>query len=368
MSLQAGYEGTPLHIRLVAGRLLTVQDVFVHPGGQDDNLGDSALRAALLVALRRSSTRLHVHLDAQSSDYVAGLPLGDLDVLYEDRRAWLDASARSDGSAFVVNAGEINPQVRKSFPSAARATELRAVAARGGVVIAAGLGIKHPRVAEHVRFSRTLRDAAVVSWRDRESRDAADFGDVAPDWAFALGADPKNWLHPDKRHFLAVTLRFDRPWPDDRWFDEVRRLATRTTTRVITVAQVARDAPLAVRLADALNGEYLVAPSTRHDDMNAHVRGVYSRSLAVVSDRAHALIMGATEGAVPLGTAADPQKIQRILDAAGVGDLTGHHSTFADRASQVEAALPNLPGAVHSARQDLDRLTTRIHDSLASTP
>jgi hypothetical protein len=231
---------------------------------------------------------------------------------------------------------------------------------RGGVVIAAGVGLKDPALAATVQFDRALREASVMSWRDHASRDAAGFGDVAPDWAFTLGSESSTWSGREARRFVAVTLRFDRPWPEERWFNAVRALASRHDATIVTVAQVARDAPLAVRLAEALGGIYLVARSTCHDDLDTHVRSVYAQSLAVVSDRAHALIMGATEGAYPLGTAADPQKIKRLLDTAGVGALTGHHDGFAERAAGVEAQLPGLPAAIGQARGQLSDLTARI--------
>jgi polysaccharide pyruvyl transferase WcaK-like protein len=351
---------------LVEKRGSHVQDVFVHPAGQDDNLGDSALRVGLLEALRSDSTRLHVHLEGQSSDYLTGVPLSRGDAFYPMRRPWLDATAKTANPVFVFNAGEINPQPDLLFPNPRRAAELSAVVERGGMVIAAGIGLKDPSVAARVVFEPALRHAAVVSWRDQASRDAAGFGDVAPDWAFALGSRTSNWAGADARPLIAVTLRFDRPWPEDRWFDAVRTLAARSNKQIVTVAQVARDAPLAVRLAEKLGGEYLVARSTRHDHLDAHVRSVYGSSVAVVSDRAHALIMGATEGAYPIGTAADPQKIKRLLDTAGVGALTGYHDGLADRAAELESVLPGLAEAITADRLALRALTARIHAAMGT--
>ncbi len=343
-----------------------MQHVFIHPAGQDDNLGDSALRVGLLQALRAPQQRLHVLLEGQTSDYLSAMPLQPDDVVYESRRAWLAARRKVARPVYVVNAGEINPVVDRAYPHPRRAVELRDTVKRGGVVIAAGLGLKDPSNASRVNFDIALRDASIMSWRDQGSAEAAGFGTHAPDWAFALGSAPSTWLPDAGRHRLAVTLRFDRPWPSDTWFTAVRRLAARTSTQIVTVAQVARDAPLAVRLAEALGGQYLVANSTSHSDLDQHVRQVYRESLAVVSDRAHALIMGATEGAYPLGSAADPQKIIRLLTTAGVGALTGHHSTFNDRQSRLETELPTLASAMNRSRAELIALSSRIHDVLGS--
>lgn len=337
-----------------------MRDVFVQPSGQDDNLGDSALRAGLLQALEDIGTRLHVHLVGQTSDYLAGLPAISDSTFYSDRDRWLRASEAVARPVFVFNAGEISPLPGLPYPQPDRAREMQRFLHRGGAVLAAGIGLKDPTSGTAVRFSPVLRDAALVSWRDAGSRDAAGFGDVAPDWAFAEGSSPAAWDGEEDRPSIAVTLRFDRPWPNDSWIRAVQDLARRTGRSIATVAQVARDAPRAVRLAEALGGRYLVAPSTRHDQLDHHVRGIYARSLAVVSDRAHALIMGATEGAYPLGTAADPQKIERILAAAGVGALTGHHDGFADRADGLEEARNGLGAAVEASRDRIRELTDRI--------
>lgn len=344
-----------------------MRDVFIHPSGQDDNLGDSALRAGLLHAVRHDAYRFHVHFEGQTSDYRAGIPLSRSDVVYETQRNWSSALAQTARPVYLLNAGEVNPRPGHSFPGGGRVRNMRRVAERGGVVIAAGIGLKSPADAHSVDFDRTLREADVMSWRDEGSQDAAGFGGSAPDWAFGLGSQPSAWTSPEQRGLLAVTLRFDRPWPEETWFAAVRDLARRTGTRIATVAQVARDAPRAVHLAEALGGDYLIAPSTRHDDLDSHVRSVYSRSLAVVSDRAHALIMGATEGAYPLGSAADPGKIRRLLDIAGVGRLTGDHSGFGQRAGGLESALPGLGRSIDSARGQLWALAERVHATIDAT-
>lgn len=342
-----------------------MQEVFVHPSGQDDNLGDSALREGLLKAVRTgSSRRLHVLVEEQSADYISGLPLMRDDLVYRSRRDWASSMMAAQRPALIVNAGEINPPDGLIYPHPARAAEMRIARERGGAVIAAGIGLKAPSVVPAVTFDKEFRAATLVSWRDQGSREAAGFGSMAPDWAFSLGRAESDWVEPAARTVVAVTLRFDRQWPGDAWIRAVRNLAARTHTRIVTVAQVARDMPRAVHLAGALGGEYSCAPTTRHRDVDRHVRSIYAKSLVVVSDRAHALIMGATEGAYPVGTAADPQKIQRILAAAGLSRLTGHHRQLEHRASQLGSALGELPLAIRSARGAVAGLTARISEIL----
>lgn len=348
------------------GKGTVVQHVYVEPLGQDDNLGDSVLRAAYIDALRGRDRQLHLQVEGQSPDYLSGLPLRSDDVVYRDRREWLKSLRATARPVSVLNAGEWTMRPRGNFPAAQRVTELRSALRRGGTVIAAGLGVQDPAIAATVSYAPVLLEAGLISWRDAPSRDAAGFGGAAPDWAFSLGTPTEEWAPRGDRPLIAVTLRFDRPWPDDAWMRAVIDLARRTDTRIVTVAQVARDSPRAVHLAEALGGEYLVAASTSHDDLDAHVRAVYARSLAVVSDRAHGLIIGATEGAYPIGSAADPQKISRMLDMAQISAATGSYDALPELSAGLDDAIDGLAPGVEAARTALSELRTQIDSVLTS--
>jgi hypothetical protein len=341
----------------------TTQDVFAQLPGQDDNLGDSALRVAYLQALRGAGRHVHVYLGTPTTDYAAEFKAA-LDItLYEQRVPWARALGAATRPVHAFNAGEINPRPGV-FPSPRVAAECARVLATGGALIMAGIGIKSVESIGQVTFDAAMREASVISWRDQGSRDAAGFGEFAPDWAYSLGTPVAEWASPAERRLLAVTLRFDRPWPGNGWVAAVRAFAADTATRIVTVAQVARDAPRAVRLAEVLGGEYLAPPSMRHDDLDAYVRAVYRRSLAVVSDRAHGLIIGATEGAYPIGSGSDPQKIARLLAAVGLGGLVGRYDEFPEFAVRFDAHLAGLGPAIHAARADLADLTREIRAAM----
>ncbi|MGH8956530.1 MAG: hypothetical protein ACRDVF_16125 [Microbacterium sp.] len=339
------------------------QHVFAHLSGQDDNLGDSALRLAYLEALRGAGRHVHVYLGEATGDFTAGFtPASDL-TFYDARGEWAQAEAAAARPVHAFNAGEINPRTGH-FPVPRRAAECARVLDAGGALIFAGIGIKNVDTLHGVVFDPVMRDASVMSWRDRGSRDGAGFGDFAPDWAYSEGRAVDEWAAAGDRPLIAVTMRFDRAWPGDQWLADVRAFAAATQTRIVTVAQVARDAPRAVRLAEALGGEYVMPSSMRHDVLDDYVRAVYRQSLAVISDRAHGLIIGATEGAYPIGSGSDPHKISRLLTAVGLGDLVGRYEQLGEFAEQFESHLPSLAPAVHSAREDIVRLTARIHAAM----
>lgn len=347
-------------------RTQVLQHVLIDVAGQDDNLGDSALRKSYVRAVAGPGRQLHLIGKSQTSDYIAGLDLPANSVWHEDRAQWLASRPVDSSPIHVFNAGEIDLAALQAYPTVLRSKELD-VAQMGGAVIAAGIGIKDPRDARKVDFRPSFRDADIVSWREEGSQEAAGFGVVNPDWAFALGSVTEAWAPTASRDVIAVTLRYDRPYPDDAWFAAIRRLADETSCRLVTIAQVARDAPRAMRLASELGGEYLRAPSFSHDVLDVHTRAVYSRSLAVISDRAHGVIIGATEGAYPIGSAADPQKLTRLLDVVGLGALVGRYDQLPDHAEQLGSQLSGLPKAINGSREALTRLSLRIQAVLGAT-
>lgn len=338
------------------------QDVFIHLGGQDDNLGDSALRAAYFHAVQGPGRRFHVHFESQTTDYLTGVPLKPEHKIYTDRSEWIQASKNASRAVLLFYAGEINPG--RAYPPRHTAIQLRQVVEGGGIVIMAGTGLKDPSALDPDAIHPLLRQAAIASWRDEPSRDAAGFGTFAPDWAFGLGTSTSSWAARESRSLIAVSLRFDRPMPDEGWVEAVRAFAAQTSTRIVTLAQVARDAPRAVHLAELLGGEYLPPPSMSHADLDAYVRQIYAQSLVVISDRAHGLIIGASEGACPVGSASNPQKIRRLLDAAGVGDLVGRYDQLPEFATRFESCLPEFAPAIDTARAELRELSHRINTAM----
>ncbi len=306
---------------------------------------------------------MHVYLGEATGDFTASFaPASDV-TIHSSRADWAEAEAVAARPVHAFNAGEINPRTGH-FPVPRRAAECARVLDAGGALIFAGIGIKNVDRLQGVTFDPVMRAASVMSWRDRGSRDGAGFGDFAPDWAYSEGAPVGEWAAVDERPFIAVTMRFDRAWPGDEWLADVRAFAAATQTRIVTVAQVARDAPRAVRLAEALGGEYVMPSSMRHDVLDEYVRAVYRQSLAVVSDRAHGLIIGATEGAYPIGSGSDPHKISRLLAAVGLGDLVGGYEQFGDFAARFESRLPSLAPAITAARAEIAALTGRIHAAM----
>lgn len=275
--------------------------VYVNAGGQRDNIGDSLLRRAYLDALRPLGV-LHVYV-GPDADYTSGLGLRAEDVWYGSPRKWLVHALLGAlaGSTIAFNTGEVVGTPEEGKKGAWQLVVARIAKLRGSRTILAGVSLRPGTSVEHTHLRPIADSAAYLSWRDEWSRDQLGRGQVQPDWAYSLGTDPSGWAAGSDRDVLAIAMRGDRPMPPDAWFDAVETTASTLNLRTVVVVQVRRDRERAYELASRLNAEVLEWNEENHEAQEAKVRALYSRSAAIVSDRIHALIVGFTEGAVPLG-------------------------------------------------------------------
>ncbi len=358
-------------------------DVLVSAVGQHDNIGDTVLRRAYLDVVRPLG-RLHVFVGDKPDGYVAGLRLHPDDVVHRDPTAWRTAVRRGllAGACYGFDSGET--EVRRPYAKRyARLAPLLAVnKARGGTAVQVGTGVREAQ-AWRVPIAATLRLLDVVAWRDAYSRDLMGVGQVAPDWAFALGPD-EGALRDDtqERPLLAVAVRqgtgdVRREPPDAAWAGRVRALADALGLTPVVVTQVGRDGPTGDRLAHDLGAEHVAWPHDDHAVQEDVLRDVYRRSRYVLSDRLHVVVVAATEGAVPVGltapTAPDaaPDKVERTLTAAGItGTCLPRDLPDVDAAVATLTAVQrtDVVDAVLAARASLGALGDRIRSAAGAPP
>lgn len=291
----------PVHYKNNAdkGTQVSRRMIFVNPTGQRDNLGDSVLRRPYLAMLRQHG-ELHV-LAADGTDYTSALELEPVDIAYSSRRRWLTAAmlaAVRGGAMFAINAGEIvtgKGYARRALWQVFLSTAMRA---RGGHVVALGVGVRDPEEAP-AALRTLMRGVNLMSWRDPASAQGSRTGTVNPDWAFTTGTAPDVPGLSD-RPYLALSFRGDRPAPSAAWLDSVKEWARVRELEPLVVVQVRRDGDLGRMIAEHLRCEVVEWPGDRnHRDHEAVVRSYYRICALVVSDRIHSLILGLSEGAVP---------------------------------------------------------------------
>lgn len=293
--------------------------VYVNPSGQRENLGDSVLRRAYLDELRRLG-ELHV-LAGEHPAYVAGLGLSPNDRIYSSKREWLVGAlrhVRREESVFAVNAGEVVTGRNYASTYLWQSALSRATQKGGGKTVAMGIANREHPATLRPLLARFVRSGDLVTWRDGEAARMFGVGSVQPDWAVALGQSDEVLAKSSSRDQIAISLRGDRTLPSDVWFASVEQaLAEMGSPRVVVVVQVMRDTPRARELASRFRGTtFEWAEDRSHSDHENRIRDIYRSCRAVISDRIHALIIGMTEGALPVGFAPhSPQKIVKTFSA-----------------------------------------------------
>ena len=176
---------------------------------------------------------------------------------------------------------------------------------------------------------------------------------------------------------LAIAFRqslshMSRDKPDDEWVAKVRRLADRLGLEPSVVAQIERDGPLAVELAERLGCRALPWLDDNHARQEERLREVYRDSALVLSDRLHAVVIAATEGAVPIALSSGPMdKVSRTLEGAGIHATSvrrdlGDESAFETTVDDALARRAEIMDAVVDARRRLTAVTDQLRTRLAA--
>ncbi len=324
--------------------------IFLSTWGQNDNIGDSILRRGLLRSFQEmDGVELHVHVgrrepgESNDEGYLSALGLRGDEILYDRTIDWLKgASTRvfAKRTIIVLPAGEIvYPKFGKRMVAAGNLLMALAPRVRGGTALQVGAGVRMSSVGEQAKagtrrvsdvvavpmLERVSRRAmAMVAWRDSATRRSFGVGDVLPDWAFGEGADPRLGglgAAPAQRKLLAVTTRWDRGELTGDKVAQLRRLADRHDLTLQVYSQVRRDREHTVRLAQTLHPgtEPVLFEDQSHAEWEHQVRALHRQSAIVASDRAHALIIGATEGAIPVAISNwTTEKPVRTVRAGGI--------------------------------------------------
>ncbi|WP_027133200.1 hypothetical protein [Geminicoccus roseus] len=348
--------------------------VFVWCTGQDDNIGDVVLRRRLLDELRPFGT-LHIFLADASVEFVQALSLAIDDVVYEDHERWkatLNEAARRGPVLSIGKPGELQIDRIALRRALRRLLMHRRVVRNGGLVLQLGIGARSQPRSWMSLFRLAFRYHQQVLWRDPQSQAHFGFGAVMPDWGFGdLG--PKRPAAPleatGPRDLVAISMRGDRPIPGRPWLDGVKAFCQESGLSPVVVTQVRRDGERSRVLAHEL-GSYLVDWNDQtHVAQELRLRDIYARSALTISDRLHVLIVGFTEGSVPLCMLDRAEhKVGRHFDAAGypgasidvsgqaAGEIARHLHAAHARAAEVAAARLKVLERIGEVGRDLRRL------------
>lgn len=337
-----------------------MSEVHAWATGQDDNIGDTLLRRALLSHVGPGH-RLSLFVGRASDDFVKGLGVPPESRAFWSFPRWAASAARAalrGRSVLLLNAGEVAVSRRGGLRIATLVPVIWLTRARGGHAAWVGAASPVLRPGWIWVYRLAARACAPVSWRDRDTQRLMRRGALVADLGFGLGTPVEQWAPVDERHALVVSLRGDRPPPTDEWLGWVRDLAAEHDLRILVVSQVGTDASRGEQLARSLGGDALPWRGNDHLANEEQVREVYARSSVVISDRLHVLVVAATEGAIPLGWVESGRgKVRRHFDSIGLGWVGSYDGDRGPLPSPDSRSLTEysaqLARAVRSARSDL---------------
>ncbi|MDI9915076.1 polysaccharide pyruvyl transferase family protein [Rhodococcus sp. IEGM 1379] len=338
--------------------------VFVWATGQDDNLGDSALRRGYLNALRRRGA-LVIWRGRASAGFISGLGLQIGDSHSGSYFRWYVSAllrAAYSKTEVAVNAGEVPVSRRGALRMATLTPLILICRLRGGGGLWYGAAVPNP--LSNNGFAVPYRIVASICnvVRVREASSCLVLGErkLMPDWAFGLGTPTEDWRPIAERPLITLLLRGDRAKPTVEWLTWFDKLAVELDLTPTVVVQVGRDYLLAQELSDRhAPAEYTAWFVDQHSEQESTVRDVYSRSAVVVSDRLHALIFAASEGAVPLGWVESSRgKVASHFDAVGMDWVGRYEGKTPDslpilNRSQLDDLLIQLGDRITVARHEL---------------
>lgn len=299
----------------------TSQTFYMHLTGPYRNIGDSLIRRNALRAAPPGTMRV-VRVKPAAGDWIDSLDLHPENVLvYESTLRWsLDLILRRSRPILFREPGEFN--LDRRFVGKEMFFVCLALVARlkRGSVGAAPRGLaKRSRLGVFLHTLFCLM-ADTIYWREPAAQQVFGRGELVPDIGF-FGGDSVPTSH---REILAVSLRGDRPLPSQEWALGVREFARRHELRIVVCTQVEEDHERTLALAQMLSGTpFQWEPSTSSLAQEESARALYRESAIVISDRLHAAIIGATEGAVPIELVSAPTgKVARHFDCIGVSDVS----------------------------------------------
>ncbi|HWI31653.1 MAG TPA: polysaccharide pyruvyl transferase family protein [Microbacterium sp.] len=346
--------------------------------GQYDNVGDTVLRRGFLDHLRTIAP-LRVYVGDKTDDYISGLGLHADDIPVRDSKEWRRAVSKqllTGSGVYAFDTGETEVQAAFAKRYLKLAPLLVVNRLRGGVAVQLGVGVRESTVWRHP-IAAVLRLCHMVSWRDSPSRSIMNLGTVTPDWAFALGSPDELLADAERpRPLLAIAVRQGlshaaREKPSTEWIDAVAWLAEQLGLRPVVLAQIERDGPLARELAARLGCDAVVWLDDNHARQEERLRAVYRDSAIVLSDRLHAVVIAATEGAVPIALSSGPMdKVTRTLEGAGIprtsvardlGDRDAALATIRDALGRRSAIMVAVTTARTRLAAVTDTLRARVH-------
>ncbi|MBD8140025.1 polysaccharide pyruvyl transferase family protein [Frigoribacterium sp. CFBP 13605] len=292
-----------------------LRPIFYSVSAQPDNLGDIEIRKTVLDWLKDSGRPLVVFVGPMPSDYLAGFGnLADVEIHSRSvsfERRLLFAACRGRATLVLAPGPQIFGPAALAVRSLINLVNVLAVRSRGGSAVAVGRSLRGGLSLGRVLDRFLIKLFSLYTVRDDLSSQAIGLNlRQHPDMAFAhVDTSPSE----GDRNLLALSFRSDRAVPLEL-LSRLVETARAEALEPVLVSQVRRDDPQHRQLGNLLGVRTALWEDRTHLQQDEVVRGIYRRSLHVLSNRLHALIMGMQCGALPVAfTEAGQDKLTSTL-------------------------------------------------------
>ena len=302
---------------------------------QEDNLGDVVIRREMLRVLRETCDEVVVYAGRSGASYRASYDLDGTTVLTRPGRfqARLVRAALGRERPLLVFApgpARLGGDRRSLLKGVANLANVVLVRLGRGEAMTLGRAVRTGGRAGRAVEALSVRLQSLYVARDDVTRGVlGPRVRVAPDLALARDDGPATGA----ADAMVLSFRGDRE-VDPALVRRALEAARRTGTRPVLVTQVRRDGAQHARLA-AEHGIEHVAWEGEHRAQLERVTATMRTARVVVSDRLHALLLGARNGAVvvPVATPGSdklPTTLAVLPSTAAPDDLRAHLATLGE--------------------------------------
>lgn len=299
--------------------------VFIPVVGQVINIGDTLHRKILLSWLRGNAVELHLYVGKAPESFVEALDLDESDKVYTSLGEWLYAIIFQDflkRKFFVFNPGEITFSSVRLIKEISLLPFYLYIKATGGKILRIGVAAQSDIKIEKKWLWKSLISLSnKIYWRTIRSAQLFNKGEVIPDLAFYKIDEHVDFA---TKNVLVISLRGDRKFPTQKWFDAIKEFQTDNDLEPVVVSQVKIDNERTVKIAEKLNARFYIWDNERsHNDQEKIVNEVYRRSKIAISDRLHVLIAAFTKGVIPTVVSVEPSdKVQDHFDVLPLHNIS----------------------------------------------
>ncbi|MFB2580910.1 polysaccharide pyruvyl transferase family protein [Herbiconiux sp. P15] len=337
--------------------------IFCSISAQPDNLGDIAIRQALLNLFGRAGNPIVVFTGGMPASYLDAFELpADSRIVTSQSgfiRAFVAACLRRNAHLVFAPGPFAAKGGKNALKSLVSLGNVALTRASGGQVVSLGRAIRGSNKLDLAILRRSVRWMSLCVARDVLTPEILGMPvEVAPDLALAEIAAP---APETERTYVVISLRGDRPI-NRPLISQVVSQARAAGLTPVFVTQVRRDDENHGILAEEFDAEFCSWTDESHSEQFARIERYYSKAHSVFSDRLHSVIFGLRHIAFPIAYRHDgADKITPTL--AHLLPLRVQDSKSAELAVDIaepEAKRAELQTAVLRASRELDGVFTKV--------